>query len=377
MSLTQETIDFISSELFEEKRPITYRVLSRKLRIPNEASRSLLEEYYKTSNKGEEITPTYILIGTHSHTIDEEEEGDYGDDSGSMLIKLCKLSDLEESKLQFSKVDSCSVYGLSFGDISLSNVVVSNDRINDGFSDELCDICGVIRTPTAGISEVKVEKRVRTVETRKEIVEKVEKKTSVKKEVKQDPFELYRARKAKEAEEKEEAKRNRVVVDEGDGVIEEPSLKRTKVMSKKVKEQEEQLSKMFEDDEGAEIEEDVDLMEIDNAEVDEEGGSIDTPIEEEGKEEKVEELGDKIIDKFLNEGNDKETKEEGNKEEEAVKTYVDDEGYVVAVKNDVKKGGRSSKAGGGSGRKAVNHKMETKKAPSKQSSLMSFFGKRK
>lgn len=305
-------------------RPVTYKSLSRKMRVSDSAARALLAQYYEENNN---VSAAYLVVGLHAHT--EEKGGDYGEDDGTILVKLCKKHELEESKKLFSKVCSCWIYGLSEGDIDLGNLVAVN-AIDD--TEESCKTSGVIickRKVKEDVSGVKAEPKSAPVA--KKAPTATSKTTKSIPAKRSDPFAAYHARKAAEVgtkEKKAEAKRNRVVVDEAgeDNVVEK---------------QEKALSAMFDDDEP-----------FDDEPAEEVGDNIDTPEPEpEQKPSKTDEVAVKVEQEFL----------KGDKKpaaEPQTKTFVDENGYMVTVKSG--KGKKQKKA----------------KAKPKQSSLMSFFGKK-
>ncbi len=395
MSLTDKSTDAISDQLFSEKKPITYKVLSRKLGISNHESKSLLKQYYdKYKDERTELQPTYILIGMHQHVGNEEDEGDYGEDNGSVLIRLCKKQGLEDAKKEFSEVQSCFIYSLSDGDIPFDNIAAVNDTVEGDASKEKMGVYGVLQTPTAGVLSSKEKAKI--VLTTKDLSAKkltepkaeafgVEKQVqkAKKEEPQKDPFALYHSRK------RDTKKRSETSVDSIRQKDFEQSHKRqaaarnkAKVFSRKQQQHEEELSKMFSDDE-------------DKTSKRKEGATKTIPIEvdtsemrssekEESDAEQEESLEGEVINDFLSKSTQK--AETGNKDD-AVKTYVDKDGYMVTVKDDSKNKAksRSSKRTKRKAEKPKNHviseesssRKRKKKSSAKQTSLMSFFGKKR
>lgn len=393
MSLTDKSIDAISDQLFLQKKPITYKVLSRKLGISNHESKSLLEQYYdKYKDERDGLQPTYILIGMHRHVQDEEENGDYGEDSGSILIKLCRKVELEDAKKQFSNMQSCFIYSLNDGDIPLDNIVVANETISEVSSDQKMTFG--LETPTAG--KLSLKEKAEIISTTKDLEVKNEivthkKSSSVSKKVEnvkkekpgKDPFALYHSRK-KEVEQKSNVTLDKIRQDdfEKSHKRQMPARKKAKVFSQKRQQHEDELSKMFADD-------------VDDKSGNEDGDSRSIPIEVEGLDTKPSEmkkasteqedaLEGKVINDFLSNSTQK---TETSKEDNAVKTYVDKDGYMVAVKDDdnSKANSRASSRPKRKAAKAKNHvisekglsRKRKKKSASNQTSLMSFFGKKR
>lgn len=361
MSLNEASSDAISSEIFDEKRPITYRVLSRKLSISNDKSRSLLQQYYdKYRQEKASLTPTYILVGQHSHGSDDDDKGDYGEDTGSLLIKLVKADDIEKSKKEFLKIDACYIYSLNMGDLELDNVTASNGNITDELDTAQCATYGVIHTPTAG--ELSREEKVKIEETARDLKrhriigsESKSKQIKVeqpkKKKQRSDPFAIYKSRKGE---------KRRPFVENV------KKVKKARSQSAKEKKQEKELAKMFEDDEDQKMDEDL-----------ENGEEIDVEMEDDTPEENN--LESKIIGDFLDQGtkNDDEEKDEAV---HSVKSYVDKDGYVVTMKDDKKKPKKrqtTRKNGTKSKGFSIDTKKKKKHGPKKQASLMSFFGKKR
>lgn len=134
---------------------------------------------------------------------------------------------------------------------------------------------------------------------------------------------------------------------------------------------------------------------VDDKSGNEDGDSRSIPIEVEGLDTKPSEmkkasteqedaLEGKVINDFLSNSTQK---TETSKEDNAVKTYVDKDGYMVAVKDDdnSKANSRASSRPKRKAAKAKNHvisekglsRKRKKKSASNQTSLMSFFGKKR
>ncbi|KAF9646451.1 hypothetical protein BDM02DRAFT_3188800 [Thelephora ganbajun] len=122
---TEQVRDYLEKQLFIENTVVTYRLLSRELRIHVNDARLELQKYRSLRK---DVHATYIMIGTPpprystgsdpSMEIDEEaarrwEEDTGGDTVQEQLMLLVSEDELEDSKSQFYIIDSIDVYSLS------------------------------------------------------------------------------------------------------------------------------------------------------------------------------------------------------------------------------------------------------------------------
>lgn len=63
MSVDTSLLSFLSSHLLVQKKPITYRLLSREKNLHVSVAREALEKFHK-ENAGKELKATYVLQGT-------------------------------------------------------------------------------------------------------------------------------------------------------------------------------------------------------------------------------------------------------------------------------------------------------------------------
>ncbi|SJL03873.1 uncharacterized protein ARMOST_07230 [Armillaria ostoyae] len=126
--------DFLTKQLFIEKNiasRVTYRSLSRELRVHVNVAKNELAAYYgKASMDSQDVAATYVISGIlkqetrHDEDMDvdvEEQDNvdsDGYDDEETEPVTECGFtvvgeSDLESAKLRYSQVDAIHVYSLS------------------------------------------------------------------------------------------------------------------------------------------------------------------------------------------------------------------------------------------------------------------------
>lgn len=67
MSVDSSLLSFLSSHLFVQKKPITYRLLSREKNLHVSVARDALEKFHK-ENAGKEMKATYVVQGSDVKT---------------------------------------------------------------------------------------------------------------------------------------------------------------------------------------------------------------------------------------------------------------------------------------------------------------------
>ncbi|PBK72434.1 hypothetical protein ARMSODRAFT_954132 [Armillaria solidipes] len=123
--------DFLTKQLLIEKNIVTYRSLSRELRVHVNVAKNELAAYYgKASMDCQDVAATYVISGIlkqetrHDEDMDvdvEEQDNvdsDGYDDEETEPVTECGFTvvgegDLESAKLRYSQVDAIHIYSLS------------------------------------------------------------------------------------------------------------------------------------------------------------------------------------------------------------------------------------------------------------------------
>ncbi|KAK0238974.1 DNA polymerase subunit Cdc27 [Armillaria nabsnona] len=123
--------DFLTKQLLIEKNIVTYRSLSRELRVHVNVAKNELAAYYgKAFMDSQDVAATYVISGIlkqetrHDEDMDvdaEEQENvdsDGYDDEETESVTQCGFTvvgegDLESAKLRYSQVDAIHIYSLS------------------------------------------------------------------------------------------------------------------------------------------------------------------------------------------------------------------------------------------------------------------------
>ncbi|KAG6005901.1 hypothetical protein E4U21_007535 [Claviceps maximensis] len=123
MAFMDEQEKFLTDRLFSEKRPITYRKLSKALDIHVNTAKGLLFQFYQSQSVQckSTIRATYLVYGTlvpSGLEDDDEEPSSQQSDENAQLAKRSKLMLVEEKSLQdelhsYQSVSSIHIYGLS------------------------------------------------------------------------------------------------------------------------------------------------------------------------------------------------------------------------------------------------------------------------
>ncbi|ANZ73939.1 BA75_00928T0 [Komagataella pastoris] len=121
---------YLATKLYEEKLPVTYRMLSRELSIDVRRSKEELAEFYK---KNEKLEVMYIVSGLKN----------------GLAIKLASKQDLETVKQGYEKVLSVACYSLSTSGVGAQEVAnMEGMRRNEWLSPELQRKLGIIEGPS-------------------------------------------------------------------------------------------------------------------------------------------------------------------------------------------------------------------------------------
>lgn len=147
MGASTDAVAFLSSWVQRDKKLITYRLLSRELRIHVEDAKSALSTFYDSHSEKTELDATYILIGRSKHAAVAKDADDKdaqpeassstaassssnpprnyldqriarrqtADGGSSQLIRLVSADNLDEAKASFDELTSCHVYSVSPG----------------------------------------------------------------------------------------------------------------------------------------------------------------------------------------------------------------------------------------------------------------------
>ncbi|KAG6832262.1 hypothetical protein H0H87_002158 [Tephrocybe sp. NHM501043] len=124
---SKPVIDFLTKEIFIEKNVVTYRSLSRELRLHVNIAKNELAIYHENAPYQSQIShATYLLCGeidppdvdemSMDHEEGKELDGDYeydGEDVPQTKFLLVNEADLEDAKLQFTRVNSMHIYSLA------------------------------------------------------------------------------------------------------------------------------------------------------------------------------------------------------------------------------------------------------------------------
>ncbi|KAI0464652.1 hypothetical protein LJB42_002272 [Komagataella kurtzmanii] len=120
---------YLATKLYEEKLPVTYRMLSRELSIDVRRSKEELAEFYK---KDEKLEVIYIVSGIKN----------------GLDIKLVGKQDLETVKQGYEKVLSVACYSLSTSGVGAQEVAnMEGMRRNEWLNPELQRKIGIIESP--------------------------------------------------------------------------------------------------------------------------------------------------------------------------------------------------------------------------------------
>lgn len=151
---SQTLVDYLTKQIFIERNIVTYRSLSRDLRIHVNTAKNELATYHAVAPyQSQPCFATYLICGEllapqsrsskgdtedfdMKSLTDEESEydGDETDDVPQMTIMLVNERDLEDAVSQFARIDSLHVYSLApahIHDAGLLCAPTENVRITD------------------------------------------------------------------------------------------------------------------------------------------------------------------------------------------------------------------------------------------------------
>lgn len=147
MGASTDAAAFLSSWVQRDQKLITYRLLSRELRIHVEDAKLALSAFYDSHSEKTELDATYVLIGRSKHAAVAKDADDKdaqpeassstaassssnpprnyldqriarrqaADGESSQLIRLVSADNLDEAKASFGELTSCHVYSVSPG----------------------------------------------------------------------------------------------------------------------------------------------------------------------------------------------------------------------------------------------------------------------
>ncbi|ODV86129.1 hypothetical protein CANARDRAFT_27396 [[Candida] arabinofermentans NRRL YB-2248] len=400
MSEHQANFEIISKHVFLDKMPMTYKCLSRQLDITNTSSRQLLQEYYdQFKPERPELSSRFVITGK------------LGQDS---LVKVALDTEVETIKQSFDSIYSCNIYSLNCNDqLSFGNITAINKTLKSDYRVENCQRWGIIQCPTGSgetihvtsqdtlaVEEVKKETPQPTssrpserssvsepIKPSKSVVAKesnttlssTKKSNNAEKKKQQNTISFANSKRSKTEEPKSVEAENET---KSQKTPVEPLKKKAKVETEEEKtkrlQRQEELAKMFEDDEDFTFDESAPGTQKTEAAKPE---SIDVEMEDAPAspiliEEEVEPAKSDLDDTPPAEV-EAPPAEPTNESQEDTESYYDEDGYLVIKKKQapppVKKPAAPKKY-------TVEVPVKDKnpgKGVKKQSNLMSFFGKKK
>ncbi|KXG52688.1 Six-hairpin glycosidase [Penicillium griseofulvum] len=144
---------YLAENVLNERRPVTYRLLSRALKVNANRAKHLLFEFHRNENakKPQTVHATYVISGiqkapepapTNSHADDEDDimdsspylsssmpNQDLASDSiRTTSIVLAREEDLEDAKSTFQSISTIHVYSLEPTALPDLNVLVDSNR---------------------------------------------------------------------------------------------------------------------------------------------------------------------------------------------------------------------------------------------------------
>ncbi|KAJ5348792.1 DNA polymerase delta subunit [Penicillium brevicompactum] len=144
---------FLAENVLNERRPVTYRSLSRALKVHANRAKQILFEFHRNENakKPATVHATYVISGiqkipepapTNGDAIDEDEvmgsspylpssmpnQGDTSDSVTTASIVLVREEDLEDAKATFQSISMIHVYSLEPAALPDLNVLVDASR---------------------------------------------------------------------------------------------------------------------------------------------------------------------------------------------------------------------------------------------------------
>ncbi|KAJ5200571.1 Six-hairpin glycosidase [Penicillium cf. griseofulvum] len=143
---------YLAENVLNERRPVTYRLLSRALKVNANRAKHILFEFHRNENakKSQTVHATYVISGiqkapepapTNSHADDEDDIMDSpylsssmpNQDSASDSIRttsivLAREEDLEDAKSTFQSISTIHVYSLEPTALPDLNVLVDSNR---------------------------------------------------------------------------------------------------------------------------------------------------------------------------------------------------------------------------------------------------------
>ncbi|CDK24281.1 unnamed protein product [Kuraishia capsulata CBS 1993] len=381
--MKQEVSEFLSNELFSEKRVISYRTLSRETNISIDDAKRELSEY--RDQYLEKVKATYVLIGKAS-----------AQPGTRLTIQLSTAQSLSQTKSSFEIIESEHIYSLSVSTPDLKSLC-NNEMVTPCDAKQVLPIKGPeivfldtgIRRPIP-VSEPKREPKrepvarvasrseTKSVDTglksgyvsRKTVNAKTEPKAQAK------PKYQYVSRKNEPKRPVEKVIVGSVDVDD----IEEGHLpKKSKIeLEEERKEKEkrqEELEKLFDDDDDFDMDDDFAEATVEKKVASPVVDTVELKGQDSPKTSKLE----------IEQAPEEEVADAVNTRpisvEPEIETYVDEDGYTVTrTKKEEKKSAPPASSSYTSRKKAEKSDPVPKKPKSKasgqQSNLLSFFGKK-
>ncbi|KAF1966083.1 hypothetical protein BU23DRAFT_560540 [Bimuria novae-zelandiae CBS 107.79] len=169
--------EYLANRVLTESQPITYRLLSRALKVNVNVAKRMLYEFYttQTAKKPKSIHATYLIAGKKRSS--EDSNGSNGHDGDDTVMRsspfmsslpapeeplekpvpktsivLVREEELEKTKGRFEEITSIHVYSLEPGPLeNLNLLAVCNQEIVDNYSSgdplDRWGIYGSIRNP--------------------------------------------------------------------------------------------------------------------------------------------------------------------------------------------------------------------------------------
>ncbi|KAJ5940267.1 hypothetical protein N7516_000435 [Penicillium verrucosum] len=144
---------YLAENVLNEQRPVTYRLLSRALKVHANRAKQILFEFHRNENakKPQTVHATYVISGiqkapepapTNGHADDEDEmmqsspylpssmpnEDAASDSIRAISIVLAREEDLEDAKSTFQSISTIHVYSLQPRALPDLNVLVDANR---------------------------------------------------------------------------------------------------------------------------------------------------------------------------------------------------------------------------------------------------------
>ncbi|KAF2972828.1 hypothetical protein GQX73_g707 [Xylaria multiplex] len=186
---------YLAQKILTEDWVVTYRFLSRALRVHVNTAKEMLYDFYKWQNdkRPDTLRATYMIYGTKKILVRQDEDVEMANPQASEAIdapfsdivptyslSLVSQEQLQESLSKYSKVASIHIYSLA--PHSLKDLQILTDMARQAFKLPTTDdkVYGTIANPNAW----KRERRGGTIPASSPLEPKIEVNTPVKQEVK-------------------------------------------------------------------------------------------------------------------------------------------------------------------------------------------------